>query len=71
MKTNAPPDTEEAKNLIKRIALIAPGLREIVEKRHLAQTFMKVIPADQTQVLTLDECMRPLYEFCLETQKTL
>ncbi|HHP2762876.1 TPA: YjeJ family protein [Klebsiella quasipneumoniae] len=71
IKTNAPPDTEEAKNLIKRIALIAPGLREIVEKRHLAQTFMKVIPADQTQVLTLDECMRPLYEFCLETQKTL
>lgn len=71
IKTNAQPDTEEAKNLVKRIALLAPGLRDILEKISLSQIFMKVIPADQTQILTLDECMRPLYEFCLERQKTL
>ena len=71
IKTNAQPNTEEAKNLVTRIALLAPGLKAIQEQRPLVQTFMQTIPAHRAQVLTLDECMRPLYEFCLETQKNL
>ncbi|EOF4705296.1 YjeJ family protein [Klebsiella oxytoca] len=71
IKTNAQPDTEEAKQLVTRIALLAPELKAIQEKRPLVRTFMQVIPAHRAQALTLDECMRPLYEFCLETQKKL
>jgi len=71
IKTNILPDTAEADNLFRRIANMAPGLQALQEKDPLVQTFARIIPAQQSQVLSLNECLRPLHAFCVETLKTI
>nr|WP_287857840.1 YjeJ family protein [Klebsiella sp.] len=71
IKVNSLPDTKETENIITRLTTVVPALKAVMEQYTLCQTFCRILLAQQEQELTLDECLRPLYTFCLETQATL
>lgn len=71
LKTSAPHQSEDEKNIIVKMATLNSQLKELQKKHQLCQYFCYVIPSEQNQVLTLDECLRSLDTFCLDTQAKL
>lgn len=71
IKINVDPVSQEGENILQHIAMLTPTCKAMREKYPLYQTFCQVIPSKQTQVLTIDECLRALHNFCLETKNTL
>lgn len=71
IKTNALPQSEELEKIARRIVRIIPGLKEMQEKYTINQIFSRKLPSQPGQLLTIDECLRPLHAFCLEQQASL
>ncbi|PXH97140.1 hypothetical protein DMQ72_11305 [Klebsiella quasipneumoniae] len=71
IKTNAQPESQEIESIVKRIAHLTPMLKALLETYPLYQTFYQRIPALPAQILTKEDCLNSLYNFCLKTQDTL
>jgi len=71
IKMNVDPVSQEGENILQQIAMLTPTCKAMREKHTLCQTFSQVIPSKHAQVLSRDECLRALHNFCLETKTTL
>ena len=71
IKINVEPDSPQAENILQKIASLTPTCKAMREKYTLCQTFTHVIPTAQNQILTRDESLRALHNFCLETKTAL
>jgi hypothetical protein len=71
IKTSAPNGSEEEKSIILRIAALSSRMKAIQQEHQLCQYFCHIIPSAPNQMLSMDECLRPLQAFCLDMQKKL
>ena len=71
IKTNAQPNTPEANGIIQRLATMTQTIKDFQEKHKLCQVFSRIIPSQNSQILTKDICLRALHSFCLEMQENI
>lgn len=72
LKTNEHVSSPETESIVQRVAMLTPAIKVLQEKYKNCQTFRRSIPSGQTpNLLTKDECLRALHNFCLETKPSL
>ena len=68
IKANAEPQSDELNNIIQRLTVLTPMLKELQEKHPISHTYCQILPSQPGQILNQDDCLRPLHAYCLETQ---
>lgn len=71
IKTDAQPNSPEAKNVIERVAMLTPAIRDIQGKYPLCDVFSRIIPAQPSEILPKEHCLKTLQGFCLKMQGDL
>lgn len=71
LKTEAEPNTEQLQSILHRVAVMSPGVKALQDQHPICQTFAKIIPSQPNQLLTMEECMQPLHDFCVEVKAAM
>jgi len=46
-------------------------VKALQDQHPICQTFAKIIPSEPNQLLTMEECMQPLHDFCVEVKAAM
>lgn len=68
IKTSAAHPSEQENSIIMRVIERSPKLKEIHAQHQPSQIFSQIMPSQPGKMMTLEECLRPLHAFYLETQ---
>lgn len=68
IKTSAAHPSEDENSIVLRLIAKSSKLKEVHAKYQPCQIFSQVIPSEPGKMLNLEECLRPLHAFYMETQ---
>ncbi|MEL2242446.1 YjeJ family protein [Leclercia adecarboxylata] len=71
IKTSAPHLSETENSIVMSLIDKSPKLKSMHNDAEPCQIFSRIISSHSGKMLTLEECLRPLHAFYLETQATL
>lgn len=71
IKTSVSHHSEEENSIVMRLLEKSPKLKALHGSYETRQIYSQIIPSQPGKMMTLEECLRPLHAFYLETQATL
>lgn len=71
IKTSVPHHSAEENSIVMRLIELSPKLKTMHEQQAPVQIFSTLIASPPGKMLTLEECLRPLHTFYVETQTLL
>lgn len=71
IKTSVSHHSEEENSIVMRLLEKSPKLKALHGSNETCQIYSHIIPSQPGKMMTLEECLRPLHAFYLETQATL
>lgn len=71
MKCSEEEGSEGLDSIVKRVALMTPGLQALQQKHRLCQTFARKVPTQPGQIVTKEFCHKTLRDFRAEAQASL
>ncbi|WP_434665832.1 YjeJ family protein [Klebsiella sp. B345] len=71
IKTSVSHHSEEENSIVMRLLEKSPKLKALHGSYEASQIYSQIIPSQPGKMMTMEECLRPLHAFYLETQATI